>query len=304
MRNTLAFLVFLAALSVQLAARAEPSSSDVELARGAFLQAERAFQEQRYEEALALFRLAFAKVPRDAVRFNLAVCLERLERYAEARSEYEAAAASSALSEAQRASAKQRAQDLVPRTAELLVTGVPDGVALTVDRRAACTAPCRVFVDPGARELVATLPQGPVSVRIEAVAGTAHAVVFEPQRPEPREPAPSRSSAAVPVALPRRESRPDRPGLSPGWLSVVGGVTAGVGAAGIVGFGLRTRALESDYHDAPRATTRDDGLRMQALTNVSIAVAGLGAALVALDLLETGAPRPLKATADGVRWSF
>jgi hypothetical protein len=47
-------------------------------------------------------------------------------------------------------------------------------------------------------------------------------------------------------------------------------------------------------HDTPTTGTRDDGLRMRALTNVSVAVTGLGAALVALDLLvlETGATGP------------
>jgi hypothetical protein len=311
MRSSLAFFGFVLATLVPLAARAQAPSADVEVARGAFLQAERAFQEQRYEEALSLFRLAFAKVPNDAVRFNVGVCLERLGRYAEARSEYEAAASSTSLSAEQRAAGQERAQALAPRTAELILSGAAQAVRVSVDGAPACTTPCRAFVEPGRHQLTADTAGGPISLEVEAVAGTAHAVAFEGRSvpAPPPETAPSGRGAggepSAPVmhgSAPRRDSR----GVAPGWLTLAGGITTGVGVAGVVGFGLRTRSLESSYHSAPSAETRDAGLRTQTLTNASIVMAGVGAALVVLDLLvfETGRSRSVQIGADRMQWAF
>jgi len=90
-----------------------------------------------------------------------------------------------------------------------------------------------------------------------------------------------------------------------GWLTVTGTVAAGLGGVGIVAFGLRTQSLQDQYVREPSSATRDDGLRMRALTNTSIAVAGVGALLVALDLFvlrsgehpsEVSAARPLVLT--------
>lgn len=295
----------MALLLCPAAALAEPASSDVELARGAFKQAELAFANAHYEDALALFRLAFSKVPNDAVRFNVGVCLERLGRPAEARSEYEAAAASVTLGAEQRAAARERADSLAPRTAELVLNGAAAGAQVSVDGRAVCTTPCRVFVEPGGRQVTLKTAEELLSVEVVATAGVASAVTFPERRAVPPPAAPQVAPSPAPSTAQSRSVQRD--GFSPGWLSVVGGVTAGVGAAGVVGWGLRTRSLESSYHAAPSVDVREEGLRMQALTNVSIGVASLGAALVVLDLLvlDTGqSSSTLRAGGDHLRWSF
>ena len=96
-------------LSLLLAAQAHAQTPDE--------VAERAFAEADDERALALFRRAFELAPHDAVRFNIAVCLERLGRPAEAISEYEAAARSAQLDEATRARARDQADAVRARVA-------------------------------------------------------------------------------------------------------------------------------------------------------------------------------------------
>ena len=87
----------------------------VAAAKSAFAAAEKAFAARDFEEALKLFRLAFEKAPRDAVRFNIAVCLAELGRYDDAHAEYELAAASSELTSEEKALARMRADELSPK---------------------------------------------------------------------------------------------------------------------------------------------------------------------------------------------
>ena len=70
-------------------------------ARDAFANGEQAFAADDYELGLHHFRTAMELAPHDAVRFNLAVCFERLGRFREAVEEYAAAARSPQLDRAQ-----------------------------------------------------------------------------------------------------------------------------------------------------------------------------------------------------------
>ena len=88
-------------------------------ARDAFANGEQAFAADDYELALHHFRTAMELAPHDAVRFNLAVCFERLGRFREAVEEYAAAARSPQLDRAQ-ACASGADQ---PRTARHLLRG-------------------------------------------------------------------------------------------------------------------------------------------------------------------------------------
>ncbi len=188
-------------------AQPAPSNEAVEAARLAFGDAERAFAAKDFGKALELFRLAFEKAPRDAVRFNIAVCLAELGRYEEAQAEYRLAAVSSTLTEDEKALARQRADELDAKT-------------------------------------------------------------------KPPEPAPPPATG---------EKIELRHGLA-GWLTVGGAIVAGIGTAGIIGFGLRTADLGDQYLAAPSSDLRDEGLLMRGFTNGSIGVLGLGALLIVADL--------------------
>jgi hypothetical protein len=84
-------LILVAAFSASTPARAQ---SERALAGEEFAAGEAAFAAGETEVALAHFRRALVLAPHDAVRFNLAICLERLGHAEEALREYEIVAAS------------------------------------------------------------------------------------------------------------------------------------------------------------------------------------------------------------------
>src|SRR5262245_61254015 len=118
-------------------AATQPAPADERVrrqAREAFTSGERAFEKGDYVAALAAFERAFALAPHDAVRFNLAVCLERLGRPSEALLQYEAAAKSSVLTAAERERARRSGAELRPKVGTLVVEGQA-GAAVQVDGR-------------------------------------------------------------------------------------------------------------------------------------------------------------------------
>src|SRR5262245_28534220 len=112
----------LALVLVASSASAQPAGVR-ERAGAAFADAERAFNEADYPEALRLFRDAFTTLPDDRVRFNIAVCLERLGRFREAGIEYDAAATSSTLDPNVRERARVEAERVRGRLGKLVVEG-------------------------------------------------------------------------------------------------------------------------------------------------------------------------------------
>ncbi|UJR83373.1 hypothetical protein [Sandaracinus amylolyticus] len=228
MRSLSAILALLVAL-VAMPALAQDDEARRAEAREAFRSGEAAFIEEDDARALTLFRRAFELAPHDAVRFNIAVCLERLGRPEEALQEYEAAAISTQLDDTARARARAQADALQAR---IVASRVPP--------------------------------------------------------PSPPPPPPS------------------APSLAPGWLTWTGGALAILGAAGIVGFSLRTSDLEAAYVAQPTVATRDEGLLMAGLAYTSIGITALGALLVVLDLawLRTGGEAQVALTGSGVAIRF
>ena len=273
---------FIACLTVAGRGAAEPSRVDTDAAKAAFRSAERAFADARYAGALELFRLAFEKAPRDEVRFNLGVCLELLGRFSEARREFQQAGTSTTLSDAQRTEASKRALALADRTAEISVSNLARGAALAVDGVPQCAAPCHLFVEPGRHRITAKIDGAEAATELEVAGGSRVEVTLQATQAAPaiQPPQPIRAPVAAPAQAEPRAST-----SSFGWLTVTGAVAAGLGAAGVVGFGLHTRSLEDEYQRSPSASLRDEGLRTQSLTNVSLAVMATGTVLVALDLL-------------------
>lgn len=254
----------------------EPKSAEQRAARQAFERGESAFKAGSYERALAAFRQAFAQVAHDAVRFNIAVCLERLGRYAEATEQYDAAARSSTLSEADRERARRSAQAARAVLGTLVVEAGTRGVRVSVDRAERCRIPCRIVLNPGPHQ-VAIGDGAPLALEVER--GREHVLVAPGSEPK----------VAPESAPPKSPTREQAPGSAaprgPGWLTWTGGALAVSGAASTLYFGLRTRSLHDDYVRDPTEERYDDGRRARLVTNVSIGVAAVGAVLVAVDLL-------------------
>jgi hypothetical protein len=239
-------------------ASAQPADDSRAKAATAFEAAKRAFEEEDYPQALQLFRAAVAAVPDDTVRFNIAVCLERLGRFREAALEYDAAAQSEKLGDDVRGRARIEAERVRTRLGTLVVDGLPSGAKVSVDGVDLCRLPCTIQVDPGQHEIVATAPGGSDRERASIDRATTTRVTIS--------------------ALPP----PQRRGL--GMLTWVGAGGVVLGAAGTVGFGLRARTLHDDYVEDPRVETRDKGVLARNLANVSLAVGVVGVVAIALDV--------------------
>lgn len=250
-------------------AQDEPTPEARAEAQAEFQAGERAFRDDDYGLALERFRHAFELAPHDAVRFNIAVCLERLGRFREATLEYEAATRSPAID----AEGQARARDLASRTRARLGT-----LAVDATERASvevggvtCETPCILELDPGGYDLVAR-GTGEASERVEIRRGEETRVRLDTRRrPEPETP------AAV---------APDDGWSGFGVMLGIGAGLVAVGGAGIVGFGLAVDDAYDRYHNGMATEElRQDGNLYRDLMNASIGVAGLGGVLIFVDLL-------------------
>jgi hypothetical protein len=263
-------------------AYALPTSAQ-EGAREAFANGERLFSRGAYGEAREAFEKAFRLVSHDAVRFNIAVCLERLQRYRDALTQYRAAMESTMLDASERTRAADAAARVTRELGTLVVSG-SGGAPVSVDGEVRCSVPCRVLLDPrtylvavgaGARTARASPSRSVVIERGADV--TVDASAFQPAD------APQVPEAAAPSAPTSKR------GVS--WVTWAGGGLGLLGVGGVVGFGLHTESLRSSYVDDPNESTRDQGLFSRTMTNVSLGIAVVGLALVVVDLLVL-APRP------------
>lgn len=235
-------------------------------AAAAFDQGKRAFLEDDYERALLSFEEAQRLAPHDVVRFNIALCLERLGRFRRALDEYRHAEASTQLDDANRADAAERADRVEARLGTLVLSG-PAGTRLEVVGVEECTAPCRVAVDPGAHEVRRV--EDPSDSRSVAVERGAEEVVdfggHEEGPPPPR----GRGGLHLKIGL-------------VGWI---GAGVAVLGALSTIAFGIRAEGLHDHYLQDPTPSRRDSGRTAVVVTNVSWVVAVLGAAALAVDVL-------------------
>src|SRR5262245_29251152 len=108
-------------------------SNDRAAAADQFDAGRAAFARDDFLSALEHFRRAHALGGHGSVRFNIAVCLERLSRYREAIEEYEQAAASAELEDTARARARSGADRLRGRLGRIEVVRAPPGVRVWVD---------------------------------------------------------------------------------------------------------------------------------------------------------------------------
>jgi tetratricopeptide (TPR) repeat protein len=241
------------------------AQDDADGAREVFAQAERAFDENDYELALELFQRAQTLRPHDAVRFNVAVCLERLGRFREALAEYDLAAQSEQLPEETRAEARRMAERTRARLGTLHVSG-PPGARVRVGALS-CEVPCSLELDPGVHSAV-----------VEGETATTH-----------------RAEISRGETLDLDGSAPERALPETGWsafgvLTTIGAITLVTGIAGTIGFGLYTEDLGDQYVAMPSHALRDEGLLIRDLANTSIGLSIAGAILIAIDLILLAAP--------------
>lgn len=119
------------------------------------------------------------------------------------------------------------------------------------------------------------------------------------QIPPPAEPEPAVVEPVPPprvVDPPRDDPPAKRARAEPSALSWTGLPLTALGTAGAIAFGLRTRTHHDAYLAMPEPDTRTRGLRTRALTNASIAVLSLGAALVVADVIRIAVKRRRIAT--------
>lgn len=282
--HALAITVLVAAATAS--AQREPDAAARRAARAEFARGEEAFAASDFTLALERFRRAFELAPHDHVRFNIAVCLERLGRYREAVREYDIAAESAVLG----AEARSRAADLAAAARErlgtLVIEGGEEGAAVLVDGEELCRTPCTVAIDPGDHSVRVRGEAGETDHRVQVGRGaTATVAIAGATRATGRErvEGPRAEERSRRIATSRRERES---GGGPGALTWIGAGLAVAGAAGIVYFGLEANAIHDEYEQRGCA---DDlcsrGTTMRDLANISIGVAIVGAVLIVVDLL-------------------
>jgi tetratricopeptide (TPR) repeat protein len=277
----LAAILLHALLPSALAAQAEMD------ARARFEAGTSAFAAHDYTAALEHFRAAFELVPRAAVRFNIAVCLERLARFREAIAEYEAAARSEELDAGGRARAEAQRARIEPWLAHLRVEGDRTGAAVLVDGEERCALPCEIAIDPRRQIVIVRDGEDELTRTIEPERGAAVALRFDRPPVEPPPPPPGGSLSA---------------------LGAIGIGIAALGIGGTIGFGLRAQDRWDAFDRTPSDEIADEGELMRDLANVSIAAIGVGALLVAIDVFFLagffGSSAPARANARGLVVDF
>lgn len=261
----LALLLALVALLAPGLAHAQTSAADE------FRLGLEAFEGERWGEALARFRSALEIDPRDAVRFNIALCLEQLGRHREAAEEFERAAESEEVPEEARQQAAAQAEANRARLALVRASGW-DGALLSVDDEPRCRLPCETAEDPGAHRISAHLDDRAWSEEVDLSEGER--VLLSVVEPPAR-------VIEVPAAAPVSE-----PGGSPaiGWLGGLG-LALSAGATGAtIGLGVHAQSLHDDYVMRPTLDAAREGSAFRDATNVALGLAVTGAVLFVIDL--------------------
>lgn len=272
-------LMFAAALLFSVAASPAHAQDDAASARAAaqveFAAGREAFARGEYEAALVRLRTANELAPHDVVRFNIALCLERLDRIPEAVSVLEALTDSEQLGETELARARARHDVLRRRVGRVVLDR--EGARLRVDDGESCEGPCEQIVAPGTHRVwISTRDGDETELEVEITAGGRASV--EPAPPPPVEP-----------PTPDVPEPPARAGFTLTPLGVVGIALGGVGLAASIGLGVHATSLHDAYvADSGSETNlalREEGLLYRDLTNGAIAVAVGGLVLLAVDVI-------------------
>jgi outer membrane receptor protein involved in Fe transport len=137
-----------------------PASGEADEAQFHFVRGNRAYQERRFEDALASYYLSNRLVPNRNVQFNIARCLDRLARYEEA---YRAWSAlnTSALPESEAKTVRDAIDQLRPHLALVEVESSPPGATIYAGRRdlgALGTTPQSLALRPASTKIILDRP--------------------------------------------------------------------------------------------------------------------------------------------------
>ena len=272
---------------------------DVQSAAAAFGEGQRAQVRGDYGQAADMFELADRSAPsaaalRSAIRNRRAAGhLARAATLArDAQRRYPADADTAAL-------AAEVLAEATPRLASIRVTCAP-ACSLAIDRRAAGPAASttfELFVDPGARTLVASWSgREPVTRSIDAVAGAEQTLALEAPaiaEPEPvTEPEPDARSGPIDEVIVRPAPPPSDSGISPAFFGVSAGVTAVLGAVAIWS-GVDTLDARDRYVADPTRAGYEDGVGRQWRTNgllIGVGVLAITTVVLAIVTDWDGAP--------------
>ena len=295
-RATLFYAVALAVTQMPQAARADgvlPSAATPvqrEQAQSRFRRGKELANKQRYEEAAVEFRASHEIVTSPNTRLELARCMRMAGRLVAAYAEFGRAAVEAKelqsddnrYQRAYEAAVAERGE-IEPQLGfvTLAIENPSEGTRVTVAteeiRRPAWTEPAPVAT--GSTDIVVETPaHQPVRRTVTVAAGEKISLSIDAQSGEPEGGPPP-----PPVAAPMPE-RSDLASLRP-WAYV----GAGVGAAGLVSFGLFGALARSDYDDLQTACAggpcpagkQDEiasGRAKQTIANVSLVFGILGAA--------------------------
>lgn len=271
---------------------AAPPSALAEAGRE-FQHGERAFELGDYPRALRHFQEAERLAPHPSVRFNIAVCLEKLGRLVEAKKAYTELLDAGELSASARQEAGERAARVSGELVTLTLSG-RRGTQVLIDGTSRCQLPCQKQLDPGPHQ-VEVLGRSQ-RFRVELAAGAKHELQI------PHAPAPEARAKPAPSHEADSPSSPSRLGT----LSIIGASTTLLGASAFTFYGLRTESLHEDYLRTPHEDLRERGLRARTTANIALGVALIGVALIAMDWLmgspsapkgaQRGGPGALKAS--------
>lgn len=241
-----------------------------ERARPMVDQANAAFDQNDYQAALERYREAYAIAPVDALRFNIARCLERLARFREAAEVWEALTASAALDDAQRATAAEQLAFVRARLGTVAIEAQPGLERATIDGELECTLPCEVALDPGSHSARASGARD-AERSFDLARGERLVLRFE---------APG---AIAPVRVPVDPEPASS--FSVSWLGWTGVAVAVAGAAAAIGFGVWTIDLVDEFDLNPQERFADEGDVVWGFTLGGIGLAGTGVVLMLIDFL-------------------
>ncbi len=294
-----AFMAF-GALGVVVPAHAQPTDVDRATARKLFGQAGQAMDEQRFDEAAALYRQAYILVPAPTIQLGRAHALFGAGKLVASYAAYQIAASASLGEKASKefrdavAKAAAEAKGLARRLPRLTITLEPKQVAarIRVDGHelAAAALGKKRFVDPG-KHVVEVTAQGYRAVKRELDIAEGESVpltvVLTPlNKPAPQ---PAATSPPPPTALPRSAAE-EGPSITSIVLLSGGAVVFGVGlTVGLVGVKEATDAPTADGPDASAALTKTIAGDIILGTGVAIAAAGLIVLLTGSSSDKTGA---------------
>lgn len=239
--------VWLSAMLVAGAALADPSPSELAVARDLFAQAQKDEDAQQWGPALEkLKRVAAIKVT-PGVRSHIAACEEKLGQLVLALADYESAEAlarQQGNAEVLAAIAEPMAK-LKARVPTLTITAPPNAAVMLDEKRLAPGAlGVALPIDPGAHRVDARAPGKPAygaTVRVKERDAVALEVKFAdgaPPPPEPpkTEPPKTEPPSASPTAEPPADAPRPEGAMKSG--SLVPGIVAAGGAVGLVALGI------------------------------------------------------------------